>query len=249
MADRITRRTKAILPVHLYGCPVDLRAVLDLAANRRLVVVEDCAQAHGARADGRHVGTFGAAGCFSFYPSKNLGGYGDGGMVVFEDAKLRDRLVLLRQYGWRVRDLSEILGFNSRLDELQAAVLRVKLGHLEEWNARRRKIAERYRELLAGIDGLALPAHHAGHVYHLFVVRTANRDRVRERMLARGVSTGVHYPVPIHRQPAFRPLLDSEQRFPVADAACAEIISLPVFPQLTDGEVDRVAESLRQALS
>ncbi len=239
---RLTDRTGAILPVHLYGGPVDMAELARLAATRGVPIVEDACQAHGATTGGKKAGTIGRAGCFSFYPSKNLGAYGDGGMVVSDDAGFAERVRLLRQYGWRERDRSEILGFNSRLDELQAAVLRAKLPHLHAWNQRRRAIAMRYQRLLEGIEGIEPPVIGEGHVVHLYVVRVAARDRVRAGLQAAGIASGVHYPVPMHRQPALRGIVEGD--FPQADRACAEILSLPVFPQLTDSEVDRVGATL-----
>ena len=245
--QRLSARTGAILPVHLYGQPVQMAALVEVAEARGVPIVEDACQAHGATVGQKKAGTIGRAGCFSFYPSKNLGAYGDGGMVVSDDAEVAERVGLLRQYGWRERDRSELLGFNSRLDELQAAVLRAKLGHLDEWNARRRAIARRYRALLAGTERVTLPPEAAGDVNHLYVIRIPDRDRVRARLRDQGIATGIHYPVPIHRQPA---LIDrfAGQRFPQADRACQEILSLPIFPQLSDSEVDRVAETLRAVL-
>lgn len=240
---RLSPRTGAILPVHLYGRPVEMATLVELAAAHGVAIVEDACQAHGAMADKKKIGTIGRAGCFSFYPSKNLGAYGDGGIVITDDAGLAERVRLLRQYGWRERDRSEILGFNSRLDELQAAVLRSKLGRLDAWNARRRAIAQRYRSLLKNMEKVTLPPDGPGDVFHLFVIRIADRDRVRARLREEGIATGVHYPLPIHQQPALRDRFDG-QRFPEADRACQEILSLPIFPQLSDSEVDRVAETL-----
>jgi dTDP-4-amino-4,6-dideoxygalactose transaminase len=196
---------------------------------------------------GAHVGTIGAAGCFSFYPSKNLGALGDAGIVITDDRETTDRLRLLRQYGWHQRDVSELVGFNSRLDEIQAAVLRVKLRHLERWNQTRRKIANRYIERLEGLAGLRLPSDSPGHVFHQFVIRHRERDRLQAELAASGIKTGIHYPQPIHLQPAFRDVLGS-QHLPVAETATGEILSLPVFPQLVDEEVDRVVAAVRKAL-
>lgn len=240
---RLSPQTGAILPVHLYGRPVEMRQLAELAEGRAVSIIEDACQAHGATVGEKKIGTIGRAGCFSFYPSKNLGAYGDGGIVISDDAGLAERVRLLRQYGWRERDRSEILGFNSRLDELQAAVLRVKLGWLDAWNARRRAIAQRYRALLKNTEHVTLPPDGPGDVFHLFVIRVRDRDRVRARLRDEGIATGVHYPLPIHQQPALRDRFEG-QRFPEADRACQEILSLPIFPQLSDLEVDRVAEAL-----
>jgi dTDP-4-amino-4,6-dideoxygalactose transaminase len=241
--ERLSGHTGAILPVHLYGRPAEMDQLAGMAAARGLPIVEDACQAHGAMVGKKRAGTIGRAGCFSFYPSKNLGAYGDGGMVVSDDAALAEHVRLLRQYGWRERDRSEILGFNSRLDEVQAAVLGAKLPRLDNWNDRRRAIARRYRRLLGDTQAVVLPPNGHGGVFHLYVVRVANRDAVRERLRERGIATGIHYPLAIHQQPA---LLDrfEGQRFPEAERACREILSLPIFPQLSDSEVDRVAGTL-----
>jgi dTDP-4-amino-4,6-dideoxygalactose transaminase len=239
-------RTLAIVPVHLFGAPVDLGRLQEVTNG--LPVIEDACQAHGAFCGDRPVGGVGLAGCFSFYPSKNLGAYGDGGMVVTSDANLAERLKALRQYGWRQRDSSELLGFNSRLDELQAAVLRVKLPLLGRWNARRRALAGRYRRWLGGSPTVGLLREVEGEVNHLFVLRVAQRDRVREGLAALGIATGIHYPVPLHRQPAFARWARNRD-FPVADAACAEVLSLPMFAQLSDEEADRAARAVLTVVS
>jgi dTDP-4-amino-4,6-dideoxygalactose transaminase len=249
VAQRVTAKTRALLPVHLYGRPVEMEPLRRLAAASGLALIEDACQAHGAAAHGRRTGGLGLSGCFSFYPSKNLGAYGDGGIITTDDAELADRLRLLRQYGWRTRDHSELLGFNSRLDELQAALLRAKLPHLESWNRRRRQIAARYHAGLRDLAAVRLPGIPEGHVFHLYVVRVPDRARVRQQLADRGIGTGVHYPLPIHRQPAFIPFVADVEAFPEADAACAEIMSLPMFPQLEDAEVDTVVDALRAVLS
>lgn len=245
--QRLSGRTGAILPVHLYGRPAAMDQLAGEAAARGIPIVEDACQAHGAMVGAKKAGTIGRAGCFSFYPSKNLGAYGDGGMVISDDAGLADRVRLLRQYGWRERDRSEILGFNSRLDELQAAVLRTKLGRLDGWNARRHAIARRYRAALTGDERVIMPPDGPGDVFHLFVVRVQDRDRVRARLREEGVTTGIHYPLPIHRHPSLQSRF-KDQRFPEADRACEEILSLPLFPQLSDSDVDRVVETLDAVL-
>jgi dTDP-4-amino-4,6-dideoxygalactose transaminase len=243
VAALITNRTRAVVPVHLYGRPAEMQAIIDTCRAREVAVIEDCAQSHGARYAGKKTGSLGLVGCFSFYPSKNLGALGDGGMIVTSDPDLKDRLELLRQYGWRERDRSELVGFNSRLDELQAALLRAKLPHLEGWNLRRRAIAHRYDEAFAGPSSVRPSVSDPGHVYHLYVIRVRNRDEVRRQLAEAGIGTGVHYPIPIHMQPAIRPLID-QRRFPSAEAACAEVLSLPVFPQLTEDEITRVTAAV-----
>ncbi len=248
VAASLSHRTRAIVPVHLYGRAADMNPLLELATSRHVAIIEDACQAHGATVGARKVGAIGLAGCFSFYPSKNLGAYGDGGMITTDDSGFAGRCRLLRQYGWRERDRSEVLGFNSRLDEMQAAVLRTKLPHLDRWNRRRRTIAERYRKHLADRKEVKVPADAPGHVFHLFVVRVADRDRVREGLTKQGIATGVHYPLPMHRQPALKWLIH-KHGFPQADLVSSEILSLPMFPQLTDSEVDRVCEALVDAIT
>lgn len=238
----------AVVPVHLYGQPADMPAILEIAGPYGLRVVEDCAQAHGACLDGRLAGTWGDAAAFSFYPTKNLGALGDGGAVITPDEGIARRVRELRQYGWRERYVSAIPGINSRLDELQAAVLRVKLRHLDTDNARRRVIAARYREALAG-KGLILPTSRDGAepVYHQFVVRWPERDRLQGQLQKLGIGTLVHYPRPVHAQPAYAgrlaygDLTHSEQ-------ASASVLSLPMYPELTDDQVARVAKTLGKLL-
>ena len=255
---RITPRSKAIVPVHLYGHPADMDRILPLAESHSLVVVEDAAQAHGAAYRGRRCGTLGAAGAFSFYPTKNLGAYGDGGAVVTNDVALAERLVLLRNYGWSERYYSAIKGYNSRLDELQAAVLGAKLPYLDRWNARRRRLAALYTAALAGdtlgVTGastIQVPteAAWATHTYHLYVVRLPERDRVQARLRERGIATQVHYPVPVHLQEAYRDLGYTPGSLPHTEQAAAEILSLPLYPELTDDDVQYVAAALRETLA
>ena len=246
LAAAITPRTRAIVPVHLYGAPADLDAILAVARAHGLLVVEDCAQAHGARTQGRTVGTLGDAAAFSFYPTKNLGALGDGGAVATNRPEVAERLRLLRQYGWRERYVSDVAGTNSRLDELQAAILRVRLGHLEAENEARRRLAARYDAALAGLP-IALPAARPADcpVYHLYVIRAAARDALAEHLRARGIGTGVHYPVPVHRQPAYAHLGYGPGSLPATEAAAAEVLSLPMYPDLTEGAVDTVAAAIR----
>ncbi len=251
--ERITPRTRAILPVHLYGCPADLAPLLEMARRYGLLLIEDCAQAHGARYRGRPVGSWGEIAAFSFYPTKNLGAFGDGGAVVTNDPALAERVRLLREYGWARRYISHLRGTNSRLDELQAAVLRVKLRYLESWNARRREIAALYRELLSeGVArwGLVLPEEppDARHVYHLYVVRHPRRDALQAFLSERGIGTLIHYPVPVHLQPAYADLGHGEGSLPVTETLAREVLSLPMYPELTDGEVRAVAGGILQFL-
>jgi dTDP-4-amino-4,6-dideoxygalactose transaminase len=241
----ITPRTKAVIPVHLYGCPADLASILEIAQRHNLFVVEDCAQAHGAVYQGRRVGAWGDIAAFSFYPTKNLGAYGDGGAVVTDDPSLAERARLLRQYGWRERYISSLKGLNSRLDELQAAVLGVKLRHLEAWNERRRRLATLYADGLAE-SGVVLPheLEDVTHVYHLYVVRHPRRDDLRAFLHERGIGTLVHYPVPVHLQPAYHDLGYAAGDLPVTESAAREVLSLPMYPELRDGEVAVVSEAL-----
>ena len=241
-------RVTAVIPVHLYGGPADMDPILELARERGLMVIEDAAQAHGVEYRGRRAGSLGQAGCFSFYPTKNLGACGDAGMVVTNDAGVAERLRMLRNYGEEAKYRSRTDGFNSRLDELQAAILRVKLRHLEEWIAERRRWARLYAELLADAP-VTLPAEAAlsRHVYHLYVVRSARRDDLQNYLQSRGIATIVHYPTPVHRQPAYVALGYDEGSLPEAERACAEVLSLPLYPELSEAEVRRIAEAVRSA--
>lgn len=244
----ITDRTKAILPVHLYGAPADLAPILDLARERGLRVIEDACQAHGARYRDRSVGGWGDMGCYSFYPTKNLGAYGDGGMVVSNDAALAERARLIRTYGWVERDKSVLRGLNSRLDELQAALLRVRLTRLDEGNERRRALAALYESELSGIPDLELPSEPLGarHVYHLYVVRTECRDELRRFLGGRGIGTLVHYPIPVHLQPGYQDMGYAPGTLPESEKAAGEILSLPLSPGLSDELAMTVAAAVRE---
>ncbi|MHB8779965.1 MAG: DegT/DnrJ/EryC1/StrS family aminotransferase [Candidatus Geothermincolia bacterium] len=238
--------TRAILPVHIFGESVDLSGFGELAGERRWELVEDACQAHGARFAGTRVGTIGAIGCFSFYPTKNLGAFGDGGMVVTNRELLAERLRRLRDYGRTGRDVFEEKGWNSRLDELHAAALRVRLARLEEGNEERRRLARLYSSEMEGLPlQLPLEKDQRGHVYHLFVVRAQERDELQQWLAQRGVGTHVHYPQPVHLQPAFAHLGYGPGDFPRAEAASAQVLSLPLFPGLSDGEVREVAAHIR----
>jgi dTDP-4-amino-4,6-dideoxygalactose transaminase len=236
----------AVIVVHIYGQAAALDEILAIAARHGVPVIEDCAQAHGATLHGRRLGTLGDVATFSFYPTKNLGAFGDGGAVATGDAELARRLRAIRQYGWEQRYVSDIAGVNSRLDEIQAAVLRAKLPALDAGNARRREIASAYDSALTGI---APPARRddATHVFHQYVVRVNGRDGVQARLRAEGVATGIHYPVPVHLQPAYRDRLPMGPRQCEATAAAAGVImSLPMFPEMTGGQVDQVCAALRK---
>ena len=247
VAAAVTSRTRAVLPVHLYGQPADMAAIARVASRHNLAIVEDSCQAHMATCDGQPVGTIGIAGAFSFYPTKNLGALGDAGAVVTRDRALADRIKRLRNGGQTDRYTHQDAGVNSRLDELQAAVLRARMPRLAAWTNRRRGLAALYRRELAGSRVRIVPERDAGHVYHLFVVRTTNRQPLQRHLRAQGIETLVHYPVPIPRQPA----LAGEQpaTCPIADVACREVVSLPLHPSLGDADVSVVAAAVRSAPS
>ena len=230
---------KAVVPVHLYGNPADMPRIMELARARGVQVIEDCAQAHGAEVAGRKAGAWGDFSAFSFYPTKNLGALGDGGAVCTNSVEAADQVRRLRQYGWRQRYVAESAGRNSRLDELQAAILRVKLPHLDSGNARRRQLAARYNERLSGLP-LHLPRSAAGviPVYHQYTVRTPERDALRDFLLPRGIQGGVLYPVPIHHQPAYA---DPDLVLRETERACAEVLCLPCHPTVSLHDVDTVA--------
>jgi len=242
VARAITSKTRAILPVHLYGQAADMDALAQLAARHALALVEDCCQAHLASANGRPVGTIGVAGAFSFYPTKNLGALGDGGAVVTSDRALAERVRRLRNGGQTDRYHHELPGVNSRLDEMQAAVLRARLPFLPGWTAARRRLAATYRRALSGAPVCVLPERDPGHVYHLFVVRTTNRSALQEHLRNQGIETLVHYPIPIPSQAAVRD--QDPQDCPMAADACREVLSLPMYPALTDAEAEDVARAV-----
>lgn len=236
---------KAIVPVHIYGHPADMPAIMELAREHSLHVIEDCAQAHGAVVDGKKAGTWGDIAAFSFYPTKNLGALGDGGAVATNNPELAARARLIREYGWQERYISYIPGMNSRLDELQAAVLRVKLRHLDADNARRRAIAATYDRMLEDM-GLVLPAVRSNcvHVYHQYVIRAQRRDDLRAHLRERGIGTLIHYPAPVHQQPAYSGRVPAPGGLPVTESLAGEILSLPIFPELRDEQVEQVVEGI-----
>lgn len=246
LPQAITPRTRAILPVHLYGQPADLDPILEIARARGLRVLEDAAQAHGARYKGRRIGGHGDAVAWSFYPGKNLGAFGDAGAVTTNDPAIADRVRVLRNYGSRVKYVNEVPGYNSRLDPVQAAAMRVKLRHLDEWNARRRRIATTYLDRLAS-TGLRLPVapDWCEPVWHLFVVQTADRDRLQKELAEDGIGTLIHYPIPPHRQDAYKALSLPTGSLPIAERLSREVLSLPIGPQLVAEKVERVCRSLR----
>ena len=240
-------RIKAVLAVHLYGLAADLAALDDLCRDRGVALVEDCAQAHGAEFNGAKTGTFGLTAAFSFYPTKNLGALGDGGLVVARDEETAERIKRLRNYGYQPRDLSLEAGLNSRLDEIQAAILAVKLRRLDRWNQRRRELAAIYDRLLdrAKVVVPTVPARRK-HAYHLYVIRVEDRDRLREELAEAGVGTAIHYPVPMHRQPGFKDRVRTVGDLTAAERLCRTVLSLPMFPELTDDEAAYVAEQVNR---
>jgi len=246
--DAITSRCKAIIVVHLYGQAADVEAIVEIARRRRLAVIEDCAQAAGGRFRGRRLGSIGDVGCFSFYPTKNLGAIGDGGLILTSDANIAARVRRLRQYGWDEARETHDAGLNSRLDALQAAILQAKLPHLDHDNSRRAMLAGLYNNGLAGLP-LELPAtqRDGSHVYHLFVVRCRDRDRLKTHLAADGIGTAVHYPTPVHCQHGYAErVVIPPQGLPVTEELAGQILSLPIYPGLGDDDVARVARSIRQ---
>jgi dTDP-4-amino-4,6-dideoxygalactose transaminase len=248
--SRLTSRTKAILPVHLYGQMADMAPIMDIATRHNLVVIEDAAEAHGAEYRGQRAGSIGHLGCFSFYYSKNLGAYGEAGAIVGSDSGLVRRARLLRDHGSARRYLHAEVGFNSRMDEIQAAILRIKLRHLETWNTRRRAHAECYARLLADTS-LGLPATGAdrSHVWYVYVVRSPARDHVQQVLDGREIGSGIHFPIPVHLQPATQYLGYRVGDLPHTERAAAEVLSIPMYAELSDAQLDWVAASLRDALS
>jgi len=239
----LTKRTKAIIPIHLYGLPADMPEIMKIADAARVAVVEDCAQSVGADINGVMTGKFGKIGCFSFFPSKNLGAYGDGGMACTDDAEAAERLRSLRIHGGAVKYHHDELGVNSRLDEIQAAVLRVKLRHLAGWTENRRRVARRYRDRFDAV-GIASQADASGHVYHQYTVRLKNRDGARERLSAQGIQTMIYYPVPLHLQPVHSHMNLKHGAFPHSEQAADEVLSLPMYPELTTASQDEVIEKV-----
>ncbi len=244
--QKLTAKTKAILPVHLFGQTVDMDPLIDIASHNDLIIIEDACQAHGAEYRGKRVGSLGNAGCFSFYPTKNLGAFGDGGMVVTNDVRIAKRVALLRNYGQKIRYVHSVKGLNSRLDEMQAAILRVKLRHLDEWNKKRRRNAKLYNELLKEADVVCpVEKEYARHVYHLYVIRSRRRDRLQAFLSSNGIETLIHYPTLIHLQEAYKHLGMKQGMFPVAEKVASEILSLPIFPQLKEEELERIANLMK----
>ena len=247
----ITKKTKAILLVHLYGHPADINPIMQIARKHKLKVIEDCAQAHGALYKDKKVGSFGDAACFSFYPTKNLGAFGDGGMILTNSEEIRDKALLLRDYGRKGRYENIIKGFNSRLDTLQAAILRVKFKYLDKWNEKRRKNANLYTKLFKekNIEAvLPYEADYAMHVYHQYVIRIKNRKETIEKLAVKGVNPLIHYPIPVHLQECYKELGYKKGDFPIAEKCCEGIMSLPMYPELTEEEIRYVVEQLSEII-
>jgi dTDP-4-amino-4,6-dideoxygalactose transaminase len=242
----INEKTKAIVPVHLYGTPADMDPILEIASKHGLKVVEDAAQAHGAEYNGRRTGSVGDVACFSFYPGKNLGAFGDGGCVVTSDKQIADRVRMLRNHGRTDKYRHEMVGYGYRLDALQAAILGVKLLHLEEWTKCRRENAKRYHHFLNGF-GPVLPTepNYARSVYHLYVIRVPERDQLLQYLRSKGISAGIHYPIPLHLQPAFAGLGYKPGAFPSTEKAASEVISLPMYPELRQDQIEEVAQAVQ----
>jgi len=243
---RLNKKTKAILPVHLFGHPVNMDPLLEIAAENNLVVIEDASQAHGAEYHGRRVGALGHAGCFSFYPTKNLGAYGDGGIIITSEEEIAERLFSLRNYGQKTRYIHQSKGLNSRLDEIQAAILRVKLKHLDEWNQKRRENARLYNELLQGADVTTpIEKDYAKHAYHLYVIGSQRRDELQLFLEARGITTLIHFPIPVHLQKAYEDLGVHRGTLPITEKTANEILSLPIFPELRRNQIEKIVASIK----
>jgi dTDP-4-amino-4,6-dideoxygalactose transaminase len=245
----ITEKTKAIIPVHLYGHAADMDPIMDIARRYNIAVVEDAAQAIGATYHGRRVGGIGTIGCVSFYPSKNLGAYGDGGLVVTNDEMLARKLRMIANHGSRVRYHHEVLGVNSRLDSLQAAILSVKLKYLDQWNDIRRQAAQTYNRLLEGVAVVRpVEAPYARHIYHQYTIRVRNRDKLAQHLTAKGIPHAIYYPIPLHRQEALRSVGNARQSFPQTEKAAAEVLSLPMHTELTPEQQEQVVDAVKEAL-
>ena len=247
----ITPATKAIIPVHLYGHPAEMDTINTVAQKYGLKIIEDNAQAFGAEYKGCKTGALGDIGCLSFFPSKNLGGYGDGGMLVTDDPDLAEKVRILRTHGWKKKYFPEILGYNSRLDALQAAILRVKLRYLDAWNDRRRELAVVYRDKLSSLAGVTTPseAQEARYVYHLYVLRLALRDQLQQALKTAGISTGVYYPQPLHLTQPCQELGYKEGDFPVTEEASLETLAIPIYPEMTPKQIDAVVRNIEFTLS
>lgn len=247
--EKITNKTKAIIPVHIFGQTCDMGKLMKLAEKHKLYVVEDSCQAIGAEYKGRKVSSFGVAGCFSFYPTKNLGGYGDGGMIVTDNDELADRIRVLRAHGSKIKYYHKDLGYNSRLDELQAAILNVKLKYLNDWNKQRRKHAYRYNDLLSGcVKTPKEAAYEQHHIYHQYTIEVSNRDEFIKLLKEKGIGTMIYYPVPLHMQEVYEDLGYKKGDFPNAEAACGNVVSIPISPEMTIEEQDYVIAEIKKCM-
>lgn len=246
----ITPRTRAIIPVHLYGQMADMEPILRIARRHGLKVIEDACQAHGANYGAKRAGSLGDAGCFSFYPGKNLGAFGEAGAVVTDSEELARKVQMFRDHGQARKYHHDVVGWNARMDGIQGAVLAIKLKHLDEYNEARRHHAEHYRSLLSGSPGVTLPCERSQseHVYHLFVIRVSERDRVLKELESRGIHCGIHYPIPVHLQEAYRSLGLGRGSFPVSESCADEVLSLPMYPELTGEQIESVARELAACL-
>lgn len=251
LADAITSRTRAIIPVHLFGQPADMDPIMEIARREGLFVVEDACQAHGAEYKGRRVGAFGEAACFSFYPGKNLGAFGEAGAVVTHNSELQEKIRILRDHGQVQKYQHRMVGWNGRMDGIQAAVLQVKLRYLEQGNRLRRYHASNYQQALDDIEEIILPtqAAYARHVFHIYAIRVQDRDEMLTFLAEKGIGCGVHYPVPIHLQEAYRHLGYRRGAFPVAERCASEFVSLPMYPELTYSQVEEVIHSVKMAIA
>lgn len=248
--NAITVRTKAIIPVHLYGQMADMRRIMEIARAHRLFVIEDACQAHGAGYQGRRAGSIGDLGCFSFYPGKNLGAYGEAGAVLTNDGELAEKLRMFRDHGQAKKYYHSMIGWNGRMDGLQGAVLSVKLKYLAAWNEARRRNAQLYNKLLENVDGLITPieADYGMHIYHIYAVRTQNRDALISTLAQKGISCGIHYPLPIHLQKAYRFLGHQQGSFPIAEKCAEQLVSLPMFAELRQEQIEKVCQEIRSFL-
>jgi dTDP-4-amino-4,6-dideoxygalactose transaminase len=251
LEQAVTARTKAIIPVHLFGQPADMDSILKFARRRGLFVIEDACQAHGAEYQGRRAGTLGDAGCFSFYPGKNLGAFGEAGAAVTDNAELQEKIRILRDHGQVRKYHHTMIGWNCRMDGIQAAALRVKLRYLEKGNQLRRSHAAHYDQALSDMEEIVTPAHSADvrHVYHVYAIRVQERDEIMRLLGEKGIGCGVHYPIPVHLQEAYRSLGYAQGDFPIAERCAAEFISLPMFPELTSAQLEIVVQGVKEAVS
>lgn len=249
LREAVTKKTKVILPVHLFGMPCDMEPILETAKEKGIMVIEDCAQAHGAEYKGKKVGSFGDIGCFSFFPAKNLGAYGDAGGIVTNDSNIAAKIGALRNHGRMQAEKykSDFEGTNERLDALQAAILRVKLKHLNRWNELRRKHAKMYNDLLSGINvEIPFEPDYAKHVYHIYAIKSTRRDEIKEHLAKNNIECGIHYPLPLHLQPAYKHLKIGEGSFVHTEKAAKEMLSLPMFPELTEEQIHYVVDNIKE---